>query len=72
MAKELKRDLPSATFVVIVLLLLGACAGVFIYGGVYNIGADAPHSKPVFGALQELREHAIASYSRDVESASRS
>jgi hypothetical protein len=66
MAKELQRHLPSATFVVIVLLLLGAFAGVFIYAGVYNIGADAPHSKLVFGALQELREHAIASYSRDV------
>lgn len=66
MAKELQRHLPSATFVVLVLLLLGAFAGVFIYGGVYNIGADAPHSKMVFGALQELRERAIANYSRDV------
>jgi mono/diheme cytochrome c family protein len=66
MANEVKRHLPSATFVVIVLLLLGAVAGVFVYAGVYNIGADAPHSKLVFGALEELRERAIANYARDV------
>jgi Cytochrome c. len=62
-----RRHLPSAAFVLIVLLLLAAFAGIFIYGGVYNIGADAPHSRLVFGALQELREHAVASYSRDVK-----
>lgn len=66
MAEVIKRHLPSVTFVVILLLLLAALAGAFIYAGVYNIGADAPHSKVVFGALQELRERAIASYSSDV------
>jgi mono/diheme cytochrome c family protein len=66
MANGVKRHLPSVTFAVIVLLLLAAFAGVFIYAGIYNIGADAPHSKIVFGALQELRERAIANYSRAV------
>lgn len=63
----IRRHLPSTAFVLIVLLLLAAFAGIFIYGGVYNIGADAPHSRLVYGALQELREHAVASYSRDVK-----
>lgn len=67
MADEVKRHLPSVTFVVTVLLLLAAFAVAFIYAGIYNIGADAPHSKVVFSALQELRERAIASYSRDVK-----
>ena len=62
----LRGHLPSTAFVLIVLLLLVALAGIFIYGGIYNIGADAPHSRFVYGALQELRERAIASYSRDV------
>lgn len=66
MANEIKRHLPSVISAVIVLLLLAAFAGVFIYGGIYNVGADAPHSKIVLGALQELRERAIANYSRDV------
>jgi len=66
MAKDFQRHFPSMTFIVIVLLLLAAFAGIFIYAGIYNIGADAPHSRIVFGALQEMREHAIAHYSRDV------
>lgn len=65
--RGLRRHLPSIAFMLIVLLLLAAFAGIFIYGGVYNIGADAPHSRLVFGALQELRERAVASYSRDVK-----
>lgn len=66
-AHGLRRHLPSAAFVLVILLLLAAFAGIFIYGGIYNIGADAPHSKFVFSALDELRDRAIASYSRDVK-----
>lgn len=62
-----RRHLPSTAFVLIILLLLAAFAGIFIFGGIYNIGADAPHSRLAFEALQELRERAIASYSRDVK-----
>lgn len=65
--RGLRHHLPSTAFVLIVLLLLAAFAGIFIYAGIYNIGADAPHSRLVFSALQELRERAIASYSRDVK-----
>lgn len=65
-ANGIRRHLPSTAFVLIVLLLLAGLAGIFIYGGVYNIAADAPHSRLVFGALQELRERAVAAYSRDV------
>lgn len=63
---NLRRHLPSATFVLVVLLLVAGFAGIFIYMGIYNIGADAPHSKLVYGALNELRERAIANYSRDI------
>jgi mono/diheme cytochrome c family protein len=34
-------------------------AAVFVYSGIYNIGADAPHSKPVYRMVQTLREHSI-------------
>ena len=34
-------------------------AGAFIYSGVYDVGADAPHSKPVFRLLETLRERSI-------------
>ena len=62
----LRRHLPSATFVLVLALLLAAFAGVFITLGVYNIGADAPHSRFVHATLNALRERAIANYSRDI------
>lgn len=58
---DLKRHLPSTAFVAIILVMLGAIAGIFIYSGVYNIGADAPHSKFVYNMLDTLRERSIAS-----------
>ena len=63
---DLKRHLPSTAFVVIVLMLAAAFAGIFIYAGVYSIGADAPHSKFVYAMLDQLRERAIAHHSRDI------
>lgn len=67
---DLRRHFPSVTFVLIVLIVVAAFAGIFIFAGIYNIGADAPHSRAVFGVLQELREKAIAHHARDVEAPS--
>ena len=63
---DLRRHLPSTAFVVVLLLVIAATAGAFIYTGVYNIGADAPHSRLVYDLLQELREKAIARGARDI------
>jgi mono/diheme cytochrome c family protein len=52
--------------VLVVLLLLAAVAGAVIYTGVYNVGADAPHSRFVYSALEELREKSIAGHARGI------
>ena len=61
---DFRRHLPSTAFVLALLVVLAAFVGAFIYTGIYNIGADAPHSRLVYGLLQELREKAIARGSR--------
>lgn len=67
MAREFKKHLPGVTFALLgLLLLVGVLGGVFIFVGLYNVGADAPHSTLVVGALQELRERSIANYARHV------
>lgn len=38
-----------------------------LYSGVYPMGADVPHTKPVFWALETLREHSIARRSKGIE-----
>jgi mono/diheme cytochrome c family protein len=62
----LQRHLPSVAFVLVLLLALAAFAGIFIYAGFYDIGADAPHSGLVYNTLQELRERSIETRSRDI------
>jgi mono/diheme cytochrome c family protein len=68
MAKDRRRHLPSTAFVLVVVLVLAAFAAIFVYGGFYNIGADAPHSTLVYNALQELRERSIERRSRAIKS----
>ena len=63
---DLHRHLPSTAFVTLVATVVAAFAGVLIYTGLYNIGADAPHSKVVPMVLQQLRERAIKHHSRDI------
>lgn len=53
------------------LIVLGAAAGLgglgFLYSGIYNMGADDHHFKPVYWGLETLRERSIAARSRKVE-----
>ena len=43
-----------------VLAVLAVGAGAFAYSGLYNIGADDPHTKPVYAFMQTLRMRSIA------------
>ncbi len=63
----IRRHLPSLTFVLILLLGLAAFAGIFVYAGFYNVGADAPHSGLVYNTLQELRERSIQNRARGIQ-----
>ncbi|MBW0152372.1 MAG: cytochrome c [Phenylobacterium sp.] len=64
---DVGRHLPSTIFVVVVALLAAGVTGAMIYAGVYNIAADAPHTKPVFWAIQNLRDRSIAVRSGDIK-----
>jgi mono/diheme cytochrome c family protein len=63
---DLQRHLPSLAFVGLAGLAIGAVAGIFIYTGVYNIGADAPHTKPVYWVIEKLRDRSIAVRAKDI------
>jgi mono/diheme cytochrome c family protein len=53
--------------VVIVLAILVTGAGVFIYSGLYNLGADAHHSQPVLALMQILRDRSVHVHSKDIK-----
>jgi mono/diheme cytochrome c family protein len=49
-------------------VLIVAVAGTigFVYSGMYNIGADDPHSKPVLALMHTLRERSIEARAQDI------
>jgi mono/diheme cytochrome c family protein/ketosteroid isomerase-like protein len=53
--------------VIAVLVVLAIGAGAFVYSGLYNIGADDHHTKPVFAVLQTLRDRSIHLRSKDIK-----
>jgi mono/diheme cytochrome c family protein len=48
------------------LAAFAAGAAVFVTSGVYNIGADDHHTKPVFAIIEALRERSIAARSHNL------
>lgn len=62
----MSRHLPSLTFTALFLGILVGLAGFFIYAGVYNIGADAPHSRFVYNLINSARDNSIASFSKNI------
>jgi mono/diheme cytochrome c family protein len=63
---DMRRHLPSWPFVALVALLVGAVGGAVIYVGVYDIGADAPHTKPVHWLIETLRDRSIDARARGI------
>jgi mono/diheme cytochrome c family protein len=61
-----RRHLPSAPFTVGLVALAAAAFALFVYLGIYNIGADAPHTRPVYWVLDRLRDQSIAVHARDI------
>lgn len=57
---DFRRHLPSWPFVALASLLVGAVAGAVIFTGLYDIGADAPHTPPVHWLIETLRDRSIA------------
>jgi mono/diheme cytochrome c family protein/ketosteroid isomerase-like protein len=50
------------------LLLLAAILllAAFVWSGIYNVGADDPHTRPVLAVMESLRERSIHARSRDI------
>ena len=60
------RHLPSASFVAVLAAITVLLAAGFLYFGIYNIAADAPHTRPVYALLENLRDRSIAVHARGI------
>jgi len=61
-----RRHLSIAALILAIILLFVVAAAIFIYTGGYNVGADVPHTKLVFGILEEVRDKSVESHARKV------
>jgi mono/diheme cytochrome c family protein/ketosteroid isomerase-like protein len=43
-----------------------AGAALFVYAGIYNVGADDPHTRPMFALMQTVRSRSIHARSKDI------
>ena len=57
---QLRRHLLIAAVVVLVIAAIPAAMALFLYSGVYDIGADVPHTKPVFWLVSLFRDRSVA------------
>jgi ketosteroid isomerase-like protein len=62
----MKKHTAHVITVAVTLGVLAIGAGAFAYSGLYNIGADDHHTKPVFAVLQTLRNRSIHVRSKDL------
>ncbi len=59
-ARDLRHHLAMLAIIAVTALAVPAAVATFIGSGLYNIGADAPHTKPVFWLIGQLRDRSIA------------
>ena len=54
----------TTTGTLVVIGIVGV--GAFVYSGIYNIGADDHHTRPVYALIQTLRKRSIERRSKDL------
>ena len=64
MSRTTRRWLVAALLGGTPIVLIGVLA-LAIYAGIYDIGADEPHSQPVFWLMQMMRDQSIAAHATD-------
>lgn len=61
---HLKDYIKSLVLTAAILLIAG---GIFIYSGLYPIGADVPHTRLTYWLLETMRERSIANASQSID-----
>ncbi|MES2067456.1 MAG: cytochrome c [Pseudomonadota bacterium] len=62
----MRHHLPSLSFTGASIALLLLATAAFVYFGIYNIAADAPHTPAVYSLLESLRDRSIAVHAHGI------
>ena len=63
----MKKTTEYLIVIIVLAVVIATGLGVFVYSGIYNIGADDHHTKPVFAVLQALRNRSKHVRSDDIK-----
>ena len=63
----MNRVIENIIVVVAVLIAIAIGFGIYAWSGVYNIGADAHHTKPVLALMTVVRDRSLNAYSADIK-----
>ncbi|HET7662148.1 MAG TPA: c-type cytochrome [Rhodanobacteraceae bacterium] len=63
----MKRLTEHVVVVVAVAIVVAIGLGVFAYSGIYNLGADAHHTKPVFALMTMVRDRSLNAHSAGIK-----
>lgn len=63
---DARHHLPSFSFLLVAATVVTVLLAVFLYSGLYNIGADAPHTRIVYAMIDNLRDRSIAVRARNI------
>ncbi|WP_033966306.1 c-type cytochrome [Sphingomonas sp. Ant H11] len=64
--EKMRHHLPSLSFTGASIALLLLATAAFVYFGIYNIAADAPHTPAVYSLLESLRDRSIAVHAHGI------
>jgi mono/diheme cytochrome c family protein len=64
--KSKNMYLKVGSWAVGVLVALAVVATALIYSGVYNVGADIPHTKLTYWLFETVRDHSVSAHARGI------
>lgn len=64
--RSFHQHFPSFQFVLASIGVVVLASALFVWFGFYNIGADAPHTRPVYTFIESLRDRSIAEHAKGI------
>ncbi|MDZ4368216.1 MAG: cytochrome c [Afipia sp.] len=63
---DFRKHMPSFPFTLLAVAVIAGAGAITIYLGLYNIAADAPHSRMTYSVIETFREQSIAARSGSI------
>src|SRR3546814_7054366 len=63
---DFRKHMPSLVFTLVAVAFIAGAGAITVYLGLYNIAADAPHSRMTYSVMETFRERSIAARSGSI------